>query len=309
MELRHLRYFVAVFESKSLREASRRLHVAQSAVSKTLSSLEEEIGAKLLMRTSRRMQPTPEGEVFYKEALRTLAQCQFTIEATQRAARGEVGQLSIGFSGAATYSFLPGLIRSYKARYPGVQLNLKEVTPLQQAEAFAQGRIDVGFTRPLPKELFNSFHSQLLLSEPLLAALPASWLTNRQRISVEDLAKERFILYHRDGFPALFDSIIKLCNEHGFSPNIDNEPDMMQTALSLVAAEQGVSIVPACVLNLRYDGVQLRRIQPDYVRADLFIAWPKTHPSPVLQSFLALVEATKSEIAANTNVAYKRASI
>jgi DNA-binding transcriptional LysR family regulator len=307
MELRHLRYFVAVFESKSLREASRKLHVAQSALSKTLSSLEEEIGAKLLARTSRRMQPTSEGEVFYREALRTLAQCQFTIKATQRAARGEVGQLSIGFSGAATYSLLPGLIRSYKAKYPDVQLKLKELTPIQQAKAFAEGRIDVGFTRPLPKELLNSFHSQLLLREPLLAAVPASWAISGKRIRVEELAKQHFILYQRDGFPALFDSIIKLCNEHGFSPNVDDEPDMMQTVLSLVAAEQGVSIVPACVLNLRYDGVKLCRIEPDYIRADLFIAWPKAHPSPVLQSFLALVEGTKTEIAAKSNAAYRRA--
>lgn len=309
MELRHLRYFVAVVEWKGLREASRRLHVAQSAISQTLFNLEDEIGIKLFSRTGRRMQLTSQGDVFYRETVRTLAQSEFAIEAAQRASRGEIGQLSIGFSGAATYSFLPDLVRTFKTKYPGVKLNLKEVTPPQQASAFAQGSIGVGFTRPLPKELFNHFHSRLLLSEPLLAALPSSWVTKRKRIRIEDLANERFILYHREGFPALFDSIVKLCNEHGFSPNIDNEPDMMQTTLSLVAAEQGVSIVPACALNLRFDGVQLCRVRPDYVRADLLVAWPKTPPSPVLQLFLDLVEEKKSEIARKTYEGYRRVSL
>lgn len=309
MELRHLRYFVAVVESKGIREASRRLHVAQSAISKTLFNLEDEIAIELFTRAGRSMQLTSQGEVFYRETIRTLAQSEFAIEAAQRVSRGEIGKLSIGFSGAATYSFLPGLIQTFKSKCPGVKLNLREFTPLQQMIAFADGSIDIGFTRPLPKELFNRFHSLPLLSEPLFAALPSSWGTKRREIRIEDLAEERFILYHREGFPALFDSIIKLCNENGFSPNIDNEPDMMQTALTLVAAEQGISIVPACALNLRLDGVRLRRVQPDHVRADLLVAWPKTTPSPALQLFLDLVEEKKNEIAKKTYDSYRRAPL
>jgi DNA-binding transcriptional LysR family regulator len=151
MELRHLRYFVAAVEWKGLREASRQLHVAQSAISQTLTNLENELGTKLFARSGRTIQLTPPGEIFYAETVRTLAQSQHAIEAAQRAARGEVGQLSIGFSGAATYSFLPDLVRRYKAKFPGVKLALREVTPLQQERAFAQDSIDVGFTRPLPK--------------------------------------------------------------------------------------------------------------------------------------------------------------
>jgi DNA-binding transcriptional LysR family regulator len=306
MELRHLRYFVAVVESKGIREAARRLHVAQSAISQTLLNLEDEIAIKLFTRAGRSMQLTSQGEVFYRETIRTLAQSEFAIEAARRASRGEVGKISIGFSGAATYSFLPWLVQTFKSKYPGVKLNLREFTPPQQMIAFDEGIIDIGFTRPLPKELFNRFHFRPLLSEPLFAALPSSWGTKRRTIKIEDLSEERFILYHREGFPALFDSIIKLCNEHGFSPSIDNEPDMMQTVLTLVAAEQGISIVPACALNLRLDGVQLRRVQPDYVRADLLVAWPKTHQSPVVQLFLAHVEEKKNEIARKTYDSYRR---
>lgn len=303
MELRHLRYFVAVVEWKSLREASRQLRVAQSAISQTITNLEDEIDTKLFVRSGRSTQLTPQGEVFYAETVRTLAQSQHAVEAAQRAARGEVGQLSIGFSGAATYSFLPDLIRRYKAKFPGVKLALREVTPLQQESAFAQGSIDVGFTRPLPKNLVEHFHSQLIYSEPLLAAVPASRFIEEKRIKIENLARERFVLFHREGFPGLFDSIVGLCNECGFSPNIDDEPDMMQTTLSLVAAEQGVSIVPACAINLRFDGIRLLRIQPDHVRADLLIAWPKASTSTVLQSFLDFVETNKKEIIRKTQAA------
>jgi DNA-binding transcriptional LysR family regulator len=309
MELRHLRYFVAAVEWKGLREASRQLRVAQSAISQTLTNLENELGTKLFARSGRTIQLTPPGEIFYAETVRTLAQSQHAVEAVQRAARGEVGQLSIGFSGAATYSFLPDLIRRYKAKFPGVKLVLREVTPLQQERAFAQGSIDVGFTRPLPKDLAESFHSRLLYSEPLLAAIPASRSIEGKRIKVEDLARERFVLFHREGFPGLFDSIIGLCNERGFSPNVDDEPDMMQTALSLVAAEQGVSIVPACAINLRFDGVQLLRIQPDHVRADLLITWPKGPTATVLQSFLEFVELSKKEIISKMQAARKALSL
>ena len=297
MELRHLRYFVAAVEWKSLREASRQLHIAQSAISQTLANLEDEIGTKLFERCGRRIQLTPQGEVFYAETTRTLAQSKHAIEATQRAARGEVGQLSIGFSGAATYSFLPELVRKYKAMVPGVKLNLKEITPLQQKHAFTQGSIDVGFTRPLSKDLVGGFYSRLLVREPLLAVVPASRAIDGKQIKIENLAQERFILFHRAGFPGLYDSIIGLCNERGFSPNVNDEPDAMQTVLSLVAAEQGVSIVPACALNLRFDGVQLLRIHPDHIRVDLLIAWPKTSRSMVLRPFLDLVEASKTDIA------------
>ena len=149
MELRHLRYFTAVVQWKGYREASRRLHVAQPAISQTVADLEEELGLKLFSREKRVAQLTPEGEIFYREALRTLAQAELAVDTAKRAAKGEVGRLSIGFLGSATYAFLPELVRTFKAQYPGVKLTLQELTPLQQEAAFDKGQIDIGFTRPL----------------------------------------------------------------------------------------------------------------------------------------------------------------
>jgi len=144
MELRHLRYFTAVVQWQGYREASRRLHVAQPAISQAVADLESELGVKLFLRKKRRVSLTPEGDVFHSEALLTLAQAERAAESARRAARGEVGSLRLGFLGAASYAFLPELVRQYRAQRPGVKITLRELTPTQQAQAFAKGEIDVG---------------------------------------------------------------------------------------------------------------------------------------------------------------------
>jgi DNA-binding transcriptional LysR family regulator len=296
MELRHLRYFTAVVQWKGYREASRRLHVAQPAISQTVADLEDELGLKLFSRAKRVAQLTPEGEIFYREALRTLAQADLAIKTAKRAAKGEVGNLSIGFLGSATYAFLPELIRTFKAQYPGVQLTLQELTPLQQEAAFNKREIDIGFTRALTAEQGKVFSSRCLYRDPMMAVLPRSRQVKTKRVRISDLANERFVLFHRDGALGLFDTITGMCNDAGFSPRVENEPNMMQTVLSLVEAEEGVSIVPACVRNLRSDGVCFYRVQPDNVRVELIAAWKKEAPSVVLRAFLDLIDSNASQI-------------
>jgi DNA-binding transcriptional LysR family regulator len=296
MELRHLRYFTAVVQWKSYREASRRIHIAQPAISQTVADLEEELGLKLFSRAKRVAQLTPEGEVFYAEALRTLAQAEAAINTAKRAAKGEIGQLSIGFLGSATSAFLPELVRKYKAQYPGVKLALQELTPVQQELAFNLGAIDIGFTRALTAEQSRAFSWRVLYSDPLMAVLPVSRQVKTKRVPTADLAKESFVLFHREGSPGLFDTITGVCNDAGFSPRVENEPNMMQTVLSLVEAEQGVSIVPACVRNLRSDGVRFYRLEPDEARVELAAAWKKENPSVVLRAFLELIDANAAQI-------------
>jgi len=296
MELRHLRYFTAVVQWKSYREASRQIYVAQPAISQTVADLEEELGLKLFERTKRTVQLTPEGEVFYAEAIRTLAQAEVAVNTARRAAKGEIGKLSIGFLGSATCAFLPGLVRDYKARYPGVKLSLQELTPMQQEAAFERGLIDLGFTRKLTSEQLKTFASVCLYSDPLIAVLPRSRQVKAKRVRTSDLSNDSFVLFHREGSPILFDTITAVCNDAGFAPRVENEPDMMQTVLSLVEAEQGVSIVPACVRNLRSDGVRFFRLQPDRVRVELVAVWKKENPSLVLRAFLDLMNANAFRI-------------
>ncbi len=296
MELRHLRYFTAVVQWSGYREASRRIHVAQPAISQTVGDLEQELGVKLFSRAKRIAQLTPEGELFYAEAVRTLAQAEAAVDTARRAAKGEIGRLSIGFIGSATYVFLPALIRDYKARYPGVKLTLQELSPLQQEVAFNQGLIDIGFTRTLTVEQSRTLSSRCLYRDPMMAVLPLSRPVKTKRVRIADLAQESFILFHREDAPSLFDTITGMCKNAGFSPRVDSELNLMQTVLSVVEAEQGVSIVPACVRNLRSDGVRFYRLQPDDVRLELVAAWKKESPSVVLSAFLDLINSNAAQI-------------
>ena len=296
MELRHLRYFTAVVQWKSYREASRRIHIAQPAISQTIADLEEELGLKLFSRAKRVAQLTAEGEVFYPEALRTLTQADMAVETARRAAKGEIGKLSIGFLGSATSVFLPELVRTYKVTSPGVKLTLQELTPVQQDAAFEKGAIDIGFNRTLTAEQNRTYSTRVLYSDRMLGVLPRSQKVNKERIRLADLAKERFVLFHREGSPILFDTITAMCGRAGFCPRVENEPNMMQTVLSLVEAEQGVAIVPACVRNLTSRNVRFYALQPDDVRVDLVAVWKRENLSVTLRAFLDLIEANASYI-------------
>lgn len=296
MELRHLRYFTSVVRWGGYREASRRLHIAQPAISQTVADLEHELGLKLFSRNRRKAELTPEGEVFYAEAVRTLEQAELAISTAKRAAKGEIGRLSIGFLGAATYEFLPELVRRYKAQHPGVKVNLLELSPSDQEAALDSGMIDVSFTRPLPAEKSKTFASLPLYRDPMLVVLPASRVVKTKTVRIADLAHERFVLLQRNAAPEIYDTIIGMCHDAGFTPIVEYESERAQTVLSLVEAEQGVSIVPASLRKLWTKGVRFYRLHPDHVRIPLVAAWKKEASSGALIPFLGLVKASAPEI-------------
>jgi DNA-binding transcriptional LysR family regulator len=303
MELRHLRYFTAVVECKGYREASRRLHIAQPSISEAVSDLEDELGLKLFSRTHRKARLMPEGEIFYADAVRILQQAETAILTAKRAAQGKVGRLSIGFIGSATLSFLPDLIRRYKLEYPNVKLALHDLYPVELDKARDRGEIDIAITRTLSLERSKNLQSRVLLRDPLVAVLPRSRKLKTKEIRLADLADERFILFHRQGAPGVFDTIVGACRSQGFSPRVENEPNSMQTILSLVEAEEGVAIVPASTSNLRSNGVQFVRLVPDSLYLDLVVAWPLGEPSVVLRTFLDFLSANADAIRAKAKLA------
>jgi DNA-binding transcriptional LysR family regulator len=300
MELRHLRYFTAVVACKGYREASRRLHIAQPSISEAVSDLEDELGLKLFLRTHRNARLTPEGEIFYADSIRILQQAETAILTAKRAAQGKVGRLSIGFIGSATLSFLPDLIRRYKLMYPNVKLVLHDLYPVGLDQAWDRGEIDIAITRSL--EHSKNLQSRILLRDPLVAVLPRSRKLKSKKIRLADLAKERFILFHRKGAPAVFDTIVGACRSQGFSPRVENEPNSMQTILSLVEAEEGVAIVPASSSSLRSNGVQFIRLVPGNLYLDLIVAWPLGEASAVLRTFLDFLSANEDAIRAKAEL-------
>jgi DNA-binding transcriptional LysR family regulator len=295
MELRHLRYFTAVVECKGYREASRRLHIAQPSISQAVSDLEDELGLKLFSRNGRNARLRPEGEIFYADAVRILQLAETAILTAKRAAQGKVGRLSIGFIGSATLSFLPDLIRRYKLDYPNVKLVLHDLYPVELDKACDKGEVDIAITRTLSLERSKNRQSRVLLRDPLVAVLPRSRKLKSKKIRLADLANERFILFHRQGAPGVFDTIVGACRSQGFSPRVENEPNSMQTILSLVEAEEGVAIVPASTSNLRSNGVQFVRLVP-YLYLDLIVAWQLGEPSGVLRTFLDFLTANADAI-------------
>ena len=304
MELRHLRYFTAVVECNGYREASRRLHIAQPSISEAVSDLEAELGLKLFSPAHRNARVTPEGEIFYADAVRVLQQAETAILTAQRAAQGEVGKLSIGFIGSATLSFLPELIRRYKLEYPNVKLALHDLYPAELDKACDRGEIDIAITRTLSLERSKNRQSRVLLRDPLVAVLPRSrkLKLKSNKIRLADLANERFILFHRQGAPGVFDTIVGACRSQGFSPRVENEPNSMQTILSLVEAEEGVAIVPASISNLRSNGVQFVRLVPD-LHLDLIVAWSRGETSVILRTFLDFLNANSDAIRAKAELA------
>lgn len=297
MELRHLRYFVGVAQYLNYSEASRRLHVAQPAISQTILDLEEELSVKLLLRTKRAVQLTAAGTAFLREAQEILRRANEAQHLAQRAARGEVGTLGIGFFGAASAPILPALVQAYRRAFPDVELRLFEMNPDQQLAAFDEGQIHLGFTRTLPPDRRSQFEEELVYTDRLVIALPATHALAKQKVvHLKTLAGEPFVQFHRIGAPSLFDEVIGVCRRAGFSPRIVNEPSFMATVMTLVESGLGVSLIPYCVRTLNRPHVAIRSISPRSADIPLCATWLKSTHNPALTAFLEILRTAKPAI-------------
>jgi DNA-binding transcriptional LysR family regulator len=297
MELRHLRYFAAVAGHLNFSEASRRLHVAQPAISQTILDLEAELGVKLLLRTKRRVQLTVAGRLFWGEAAEILRRAGEAARLAQRAARGEVGRLHIGFFGSAAAPILPELVQTYRRHFPNVELQLFELNPDRQLAAFDDGRLDLAFSRPLPPDRAPDFHQETVYIDGLAIALPVGHpLAGQKLVSLKKLAAESFVQFHRQGAPGLYDEVLAACRRAGFSPRVISEPDFMATVMTLVESGLGVSLVPGIVKSLNRPRVVLRAITPKSADIPLCLVWRKSVENPALEAFVKIVRAAKPSL-------------
>jgi DNA-binding transcriptional LysR family regulator len=298
MELRHLRYFVTLAEELHFGRAAERLHIAQPPLSQQIRQLEGELGFELFHRTKRSVQLTEAGLVFLGEVQQIFKQLQQAIQVGQQTSRGELGQLVVGFVSSAAYNILPIVLRTFRTCVPGVSLELHELTTDQQLEWLSTGRIDVGFLR-LPVEE-NTFSWETIFQESFMVALPeAHLLANQSDICLHQLAKEPFILFPRILAPGLYDLIISLCQQAGFSPCVTQEAIQMQTIISLVAAEMGVAIVPASLQNMQRSGVVYKNLQQASPKVALAMIWRSNEKSPTVQGFLEIVRQASQQWEAN----------
>ncbi len=264
VELRQLRYFVAVAEELHFTRAAKRLGMAQPPLSQQIRGLERELGVELFRRTKRHVELTEAGRAFLDGARRTLREAERAEADAARAARGEVGHLAIGFVGTAAVDVLPRVIRGYRHRFPDVRLSLHQHTTAEQVDLLRAGTIQVGFVR-LPVH-DASLVLDTVAREAVLAVVPEDHpLAGRGEIELGELAGDRFILFPRPLGPGSHDRIMRMCNAAGFEPRIDQEAVEMHTIAGLVAAGLGVSLVPESTRKLRQDGVRylgLRGVEP-----------------------------------------------
>jgi len=245
MDLRQIRYFVAVADARSFTRAAEKLHIAQPPLSRQIQLLESELGVQLLQRNSRPLQITAAGRVFYEQALQVLHRVEQMKAATIQVGKGQSERLSIGFVASTLYGELPMLTRKLRQAYPEVDLQLIELTTMQQIDALKTGRIDIGFGRVRSND--RSVSRIVLREEKLVLALPPHHeLASETGPAPLAIVKgQPLIVYPKEPRPSFADQVLNLLHDRGIHPGEIHEMRELQAALGLVAADVGLCLIPA----------------------------------------------------------------
>jgi DNA-binding transcriptional LysR family regulator len=291
MDQRQLSSFVTLAEELHFVRAAARLGVTQPALSQQIVRLEEALSVRLFERTKRRVALTDAGRVFLTDALAILRQFELATMGARRAAKGQIGRLTIGFVEASPFNMLPRLVSRLSRELPEVSLVLQEMVTEEQVEALRSGRIDVGLLRPMFND--SGLGKLPLLRERYLVALPASHpLAEAESVVLSALRNERFIVtparkrrYVEGRFRAAF-------KRAGFEPDIAQEVNQLHTIIGLVGGGIGIALVPSSVSRLNLEGVVYRPLRDkDTPVAELVAAWSLERETPVLRRFLAIAHA------------------
>ena len=292
MELRHIRYFVAVAEELNFTRAAARLGIGQPPLSQQIKDLEAELGAALLRRVPHGAELTEAGKAFLEEGRRALAASESAATAVKRAARGESGHLNLGFTSSAHFNaVVPMTIRQFTGRYPKVQLSLEEANTNKLLDAVSRGTLDVAFTHS-GLEQGTGLSCIAVKVEPLVAALPATHAKAGDRaLRLADLAGDEFILKPRSVGPELHRQVIDACRTAGFEPSLGHEAPQLATVISFVAAGLGVALVPGSMQDVRASGVSYLPLSDVQASISLCLVWRRGDPSKVVQNLVSLVRS------------------
>jgi DNA-binding transcriptional LysR family regulator len=283
MELRHLRYFVAVAEGLHFRRAAEKLGIQQPPLSMQIRQLESEIGTPLLRRGQRRVELTDAGVSFLEDARAILAAAEAAQGRARTAARGEHGRLRVGMINSAPFHPLVlRILREYRERYPGVWMTLEETSTPELAERIRAQSLDLAFVRPL-LDAAPGLATEPLFDEPVLLALPQGHpLSRRRRVPLGALSLEPFVLFSRTVGAGLYDQIISACHRAGFSPRVTQEASQVTSIVNLVAAGLGVSLVPASMQKIHSQGVTYRPLESDAPVAQMSLIFRRgDHAAPL----------------------------
>ncbi|PHV07598.1 LysR family transcriptional regulator [Janthinobacterium sp. BJB412] len=297
MELRHLRYFVAVAEELSFTRAAERLHIGQPPLSQQIQALEAEVGALLLERSKRWVRLTEAGKLFLDDARRVLALSEQAVQTARRAQRGETGELRIGFTASTPFTPLfAAVVNRYRQRYPGVSLLLQEMPTLPQLARIAAREMDLGFVRPPEHAVADSIRLTTLRQDPLLLVLPQDHpLAAHPVVAISQLEGQPFVMYPKSAGTGIHPQIFRLCRAAGFVPHVAIEAGEATTIIGLVAAGCGISVLPAAFEILHMEGVCYRRLADPAAGTMLQLARRAGENSPLIAAFVAVAEEAAAE--------------
>ncbi|MGF6770677.1 DNA-binding transcriptional LysR family regulator [Paraburkholderia sp. GAS199] len=278
MELRHLRYFVAVAEERNFTRAAQRLNIAQPPLSRQIQQLEENLGVQLLERNSRPLKLTETGKFFYSHAAQLLSQTAELESMTKRVGNIE-RSLSVGFVGSTLYGMLPKIIRRFRDENTTVELSLHEMSTMDQIRALKDGRIDVGFGRIRHEDA--NIRRVILREEKMIVAFPEGHPLSVAKpvVALRDLVNETLIIFPKAPRPSYADQVLSAFDDRGLKPRKIYEVRELQIALGLVAAGEGIAVVPSSVYGLKRDDVSYRELDDP------------TLVSPIIMSMRALDES------------------
>lgn len=287
MEFRQLQLFVAVAEELHFGRAAARVRMAQPPFSQQIRKLEDELGVQLLARSSRRVALTPAGSQLLEHARGMLAKRTEVVTSVQRVAEGETGTLRIGFGASSAFGVLPGLIRRFREKYPGIALRMEDRESLDIGHALASGELDVAIVRAPFR--YTGVKTESLLRERFMLAMPEGHpMAQRRRIALASFANEPFVLFPRDTAPGLHDTIVSICIEAGFSPTVTHQAGSWPAVISLVKAGLGVTIAPASAQAVLPGGVVFRHLPGVTTQAELLLAHAPHAHSAATERFRAI---------------------
>ena len=288
MELRHIRYFLAVAEERHFTRAAAKIGIGQPPLSQQIKDLEAEIGASLFRRVAHGAELTTAGEAFLQAVKEMPMLAERATRAARRAARGETGSLRVGLTATAVLNAaVPSAIRAFRRAYADVELVLEEASTTRLVAGLQEGSLDAAFLRPKGSNP-EMLQLRLLSEEPMIVALPSGHVAAKQRdVDLASLKDDSFVLFPRLIGPTLYDAIVGACRRAGFEPVIGQFAPQIASMVNLVAAELGVSIVPASTSQLRVRGVAYREIAGQAPTVRLAIAYRRGETSPIVRNFVA----------------------
>jgi DNA-binding transcriptional LysR family regulator len=290
MELRHLRYFVAVAEERNFTRAAERLHIAQPPLSRQIQQLEESLGVLLFERGSRPLNLSDTGRFFYSHAVQLLAQTAELESMTKRVGKIE-RSLSVGFVGSTLYGMLPKIIRRFRDENSAVELSLHELSTMDQIKALKEGRIDVGFGRIRHED--PSVRRVVLREERMIVALPVGHplTASKPELSLHDLLGETLIIFPKAPRPSFADQVLAAFHDRSLKPHRLYETRELQIALGLVAAGEGVAIVPSSVYGLKRDDVSYMNLDDANLVSPIIMSTRMLDESEDISAMLKLIYA------------------